>query len=144
MQRILLSLAITVLATGCATNYDSPRRFVGKPIANVIETMPKYGRLDLIDDKGRTFYRWNFDAVEKVSVQYSHASYNVDRPGMSTGLSFGNELRQQRCSVIAYYDPITLITTDFKVRRSGGGKCQRMGMYLDGSAFKPTNFPGSN
>lgn len=135
--------ALATLLSGCATNYDSPRRFVGKPVANVVETMPKYGHIDLVDDDGNPYYRWVFDAVEEVSVQYSHASYNIDRPGMSTGLSFANELRQQRCSVTAYYDRVTMITTDFKVRRSGGGKCNRMNTYLDGRAFQPTDFPGS-
>lgn len=138
MQRITMALAIATLVSGCATGLDSPSRFVGKPVSEVIKTMPKYGRYDLTDNKGRPFYRWNFDAVEQVSVQRSH----VNSQGINTGLSFGNELRQQRCSVTAYYDPVTLITTDFIVKRAGGGKCRRMGSYLDGSAFKPTDFPG--
>jgi hypothetical protein len=144
MIRVWAVVAIAGLVSGCATRYDSPSRFVGKPVSDVIQTMPKYGGMDLVDDKGRHFYRWNFDAVEKVSIQESYAYYNTDRPGMTTGLSFRDEMRQQRCSVTAYYDPVTRITTDFKVRRSGGAKCHRMSSYLDGSAFKPTNFPGSN
>lgn len=138
MQRIGAALAIAALVSGCATGLDSPNRFVGKPVAEVVKTMPKYGRYDLTDKKGRPYYRWNFDAVEKVSVQRSH----VNSYGINTGLSFGNELRQQRCSVTAYYDPVTLITTDFIVRRAGGGKCNKMNSYLDGRAFQPTDFPG--
>lgn len=138
---IVMSIMTAAIA-GCATNYDSPKRFVGQPISTVMATMPKYGGYQETDRRGRPYYRWNFTETETVSVQYSTTKQIPGGPNVGGGLAFGNEERLRHCSIRAYYDPATMITTDFKVERPGGAKCARMTSYLDGSAFLPTDFPG--
>lgn len=127
---------------GCTANQALQQRFVGQPIANVAATMPKYGGQQGTDNRGRPYYRWDFTETETVSVQYSTTRQVPGGPIVSGGLAFGNEERVRHCSVTAYYDPTNMLTTDFKVKRPKGAKCRRMGSYLDGSAFLPTNFPG--
>lgn len=140
---IFMGLACVSLSA-CATDAKYSKRFVGAPIETVKATMPRLGTIEGVDKKGRAYYRWNFDTEETVSVQYSHPAQTVSGALVSGGLSFGNELRYRRCNVTAYYDRPTRLTTQFDVYRSGGATCARMESYLDGSAFLPTDFPGSN
>lgn len=144
LRKFILPGFIAASLSACASGTGHSDRFVGKPVDKVIATMPKYGALQGVDDRGQAFYRWNFDTEETVSVQYSHAAYTVSGAQVSGGLSYGNELRQRRCNVTAYYDPATRLTTRFDVYRTKGATCARMESYLDGSAFLPTDFPGSN
>lgn len=51
---------LTAAVAGCATNHDSPKRFVGQPISTVMATMPKYGGYQEADSRGHPYYRWNF------------------------------------------------------------------------------------
>lgn len=141
---VFFALMAASLSACASSGSKYSGRFVGKPVEEVMATMPRYGAVPERDAKGRAFYRWNFDAMETVSVQYSHVGYTASGAAVSGGLSFGNEDRRMRCHVTAYYDPATRITTKFDVYRSGGARCARMESYLDGSAFLPTDFPGSN
>lgn len=147
MTLLRTAMTVTLLAaslSACASSSKYSGRFVGKPVEEVMASMPRYGGIEGRDNSGRPFYRWNFDAVETVSVQYSHVGYTASGAAVSGGLSFGNEDRQRRCNVTAYYDPASRITTKFDVYRTPGARCARMESYLDGSAFLPTDFPGSN
>lgn len=147
MTLLRTAISLTLMAaslSACAASSKYSGRFVGKPVDEVIATMPRLGAVQGRDAAGRAYYRWNFDAVETVSVQYSHVGYTASGAAVSGGLSFGHEDRAMRCNVTASYDPASRITSKFDVYRSNGAKCARMESYLDGSAFLPTDFPGSN
>ncbi len=144
----LLRFALTIGTfamglAGCATNYDSPRRFVGHPVSDVIATMPRYGIDQGTDDKGRPYFQWKFTETETITISYGTTrQIPGGGPIVSGGLAFRDEQRVRHCSVTAYYDPASMITTEFKVKRPRNAKCRRMGSYLNGSAFLPTDFPG--